>query len=83
MNDEKYERGYHEFFCPICRATIVQDYFYREYERGTFDYAKNELDKQELYGRYITEHFRDIHGVDFPERKNNDNDETDDNDETN
>ena len=72
MNDEKYERGYHEFFCPICRATISREFFYREYEKNSFDYVDNELEKEKRYGRFIIEHFKEIHGVDFPERKNND-----------
>ena len=68
MDNEKYERGYHEFFCPICRATIGRDLFFREYEKYSFDYVKTESEKQESYGRFMIEHFKDIHGVDFPER---------------
>lgn len=72
MDDEKYERNYHEFFCPICRATIARELFCREYEKNSFDYVKTESEKQELYGRFMIEHFKDIHGVVFPERTKND-----------
>ena len=72
MDDGKYERGYHEFFCPICRATIARKLFYREYEKNSVDYVKSESEKQELYECFIIEHFKDIHGVDLTERNNND-----------
>lgn len=72
MDDEKYERGYHEFFCPICRATISRKLFYPEYEKNSFGYVKAESEKQELYECFMIEHFKDIHGVDFQERQNND-----------
>lgn len=68
MDDEKYERGYQEFFCPICCATIAREFFYREYEKNSLDYAKAESEKQESYGRFIIDHYKNIHGVVFPER---------------
>lgn len=72
MDDEKFEIRCHKFFCPICRATIAREFFCREYEKNSLDYAKSESEKQELYECFIIEHFKDIHGVDFQERNNND-----------
>lgn len=72
MDDEKYERRYHEFYCPICRAMITHDFFQREYEKNSFDYVIIECERQEAYRSFMIEHFKEIHGVDFPERAKND-----------
>lgn len=66
MDDEKYAISYHEFYCPICRATLTTEMYFREFEEGSFESVKVENDKKETYGQFIIEHYKNIHGVKFP-----------------
>ena len=69
MDDEKYEISYHEFYCPLCRATLTTEIYFREFEKGSFESVKVENDKKETYGRFIINHYKNMHGVDFSESK--------------
>ena len=69
MDDEKYEISYHEFYCPLCRATLTTEIYFREFEKGSFESVKVENDKKDTYGRFIIDHYKNIHGVDFTGNK--------------
>lgn len=69
MDDEKYAISYHEFYCPLCRATLTTEIYFREFEKGSLENVKVENEKKEAYGRFIIDHYKNIHGVIFPERK--------------
>lgn len=69
MDDEKYEISYHEFYCPLCRATLTTEIYFRKFEKGSFESVKVENDKKDTYGRFIIDHHKNIHGVDFTGNK--------------
>lgn len=69
MDDEKYAISYHEFYCPLCRATLTTEIYFREFEKNSLESVKVENEKKEAYRRFIINHYKNIHGVDFRERK--------------
>ena len=69
MDDEKYEISYHEFYCPLCRATLTTEIYFRKFEKGSFESVNVENDKKDTYGRFIIDHYKNIHGVDFTGNK--------------
>lgn len=70
MDDEKYAISYHEFYCPLCRATLTTEIYFREFKKNSFESVQAENEKKESYGRFIIDHYKNIHGVVFPERSN-------------
>ena len=72
MDGEKYDIEYYDFHCPLCRADISTESYFRVYEKGSYDYVVTEGQKKMAHEKLIIEHYKHIHGVDFPERAKND-----------
>lgn len=72
MDGEKYAKSYHEFYCPLCCATLTTEIYFPESEKGSYENVKWEKQKEESYRQFMIRHYRVIHGVDFPERIEND-----------
>ena len=68
MDDGKYEISYHEFYCPLCHATISTKAFYQTYEKGSLQYVNIELEKELEFERSVENHYKTVHGVKSSER---------------